>query len=416
MSGTNFSGPVNSLGPAIGNSAGGTPAQDYSPEFGPSAMFNGVYLPDFRQAPFNKDNPQIGSFPGNYLTADVIATDATPSASNQSLTSGGNATQNVPLVNITAGAAGLSLAIPFFPFGSSTLTTGPICLDFGWGTINISSSVTPTVGTPATGTIWRYFVGQWVVIDTCGNSGGTIPLIAQVVAVGTSTVTLSSPALFTNTAAAVGSGNQFNYLAYGNPAAVAHSPRVAGGLSALLDPTQCLARGVGITGVSGGTGGAFTVKGYDMYLQPQSEVITVAAGANTVYGNKTYKFFTSATPTFASDAHAYTVVTSDLFGYAIRSDEWEQTLNFYNGTLITTGAVTTTSGWVAGDQTSPATTATKDVRGTLQISARGPSATPTGTTYPNGSRRLMMLQRVWPTNAAQATLANPSSLYGVTPV
>jgi hypothetical protein len=150
-----------------------------------------------------------------------------------------------------------------------------------------------------------------------------------------------------------------------------------------------------------------------MYGQPQSETITATAGATTVWGLKTYKWFLSATPAF-SDAHNYTVVTSDTFGFAVRSDFFEYTDLYYNGALQTSG-VTTTAAWTAADTTSPATLTTGDVRGTFQVSTRGANSTPTSTNFTNGSRRVLMLARMPLINLVTSTPNNPAPTFGVTP-
>src|SRR5206468_12363401 len=73
-------------------------------------------------------------------------------------------------------------------------------------------------------------------------------------------------------------------------------------ITAFYDPTTMISRAVSITGVASGTGGNFTVSGYDVYGQAQTEVIAAGAGVSTVNGKKAFKWIVSVTPTF-SDAH-----------------------------------------------------------------------------------------------------------------
>lgn len=124
--------------------------------------------------------------------------------------------------------------------------------------------------------------------------------------------------------------------------------------------STALGRGISITGVSGGAGGAFLVKGADVYGYPMSQTITVAAGANTVNSLKTFKFFYSVTPQF-TDAHNYSVGTADLFGFPLFM------LEFPDADVIwgTPQALQTLSGgtWTAGVTTTASLT-TGDVRGT----------------------------------------------------
>lgn len=117
-------------------------------------------------------------------------------------------------------------------------------------------------------------------------------------------------------------------------------------------------RGVSISGVSGGAGGTFTVSGYDVYGYPMTQLVTVAAGANTVNTLKTFKAIASVTPNF-SDAHNYSVGTADIYGFGILATYFADVTVNWNSALITAS-----NGFVTADTTSPATNATGDVRGT----------------------------------------------------
>lgn len=151
-------------------------------------------------------------------------------------------------------------------------------------------------------------------------------------------------------------------------------------------------RCVSITGVAGGTGGNILVSGYDIYGYPMSELIPATAGATTKNGKKAFKIITSAVPQF-SDAHNYSVGTADIFGFGMYVNLWESTLIRYNGALITAS-----TGFTAGDATTPATTTTGDVRGTYAVQ----SAT-------DGTKRLSM----GATPTLTAIAANPTTgLFG----
>lgn len=155
----------------------------------------------------------------------------------------------------------------------------------------------------------------------------------------------------------------------------------------------CIGRGVSITGVAGGAGGAFLIKGYDCYGFALSDTVTVAAGANTVNSLKAFKAVTSVTPQF-TDAHNYSVGTADIFGFGILASFFSDVIVHWNNALIT--AIT---GFVAADTTSPATAATGDVRGTYAVQSAS-----------DGAKRLTI--RVQPTLGS--ILANPTiGLFGV---
>jgi hypothetical protein len=241
-------------------------------------------------------------------------------------------------------------------------------------------------------------------------------VFTQVIAVGATTITLNPNYLpgTTNGSAPVGSANVFNALGFNPSVPDAHLPYSTAGLALILDPKQSCSRAVGITGSASSTGGNVTIRGVDVYGQPQSETIAAPAGATTVWGKKTYKWFLSATPAF-TDAHGYTVVTSDTFGFTCRSDFFEAANIFYNGSYLTAQS-STTAMWVAADRTNPATLTTGDVRGTVQVSARGSnSGTVTSTAYTDGTKRVSIYMTVPLSNLTAATPNNPAPLYGVLP-
>jgi hypothetical protein len=176
-----------------------------------------------------------------------------------------------------------------------------------------------------------------------------------------------------------------------------------------LIPECATARGVGITGVAGGTGGPVLVRGLDVFNQLQTEIVQAAAGAATTYGKKTYKVFIDATPQF-NDNHAYTVVTSDLIGLPI------SVLPNAPAPVITfAGAAYTTGVFQYADLTNPATTTTGDPRGAYQMSTKGPNAGATGA-GPTGAGVLSITQTISALAAISASVLNPGPLFGVPPV
>lgn len=120
-------------------------------------------------------------------------------------------------------------------------------------------------------------------------------------------------------------------------------------------------RCISITGVTSGTGGAFLVSGYDIYGYPMTQTVTVGAGVNTVNSTKAFKVITSVVPQF-TDAHNYSVGTADIFGFGIYANLFESTFIHWNGSVVTAS-----TGFVAGDVTTPATALTGDVRGTYAV-------------------------------------------------
>lgn len=117
-------------------------------------------------------------------------------------------------------------------------------------------------------------------------------------------------------------------------------------------------RGVSISGVSGGAGGNFLVTGTDIYGYTQTQLVTVAAGANTVNTLKAFKCATSVVPQF-TDAHNYSVGTADVFGFGILASVWGDVRIVWNNSSITAS-----TGFTAAVTTVPSTNLLGDVRGT----------------------------------------------------
>lgn len=125
-----------------------------------------------------------------------------------------------------------------------------------------------------------------------------------------------------------------------------------------FDPTVGIARAVAVTAAGGATGGAVLVRGWDIYGVAMSESIVSVAGT-TVNGKKAFKFLQSAVPAFTDAGHVYGIGTADVFGFATRIDEFALADIFWNNAKITSA-----TGVVVADATSPATATTGDVRGT----------------------------------------------------
>lgn len=136
-------------------------------------------------------------------------------------------------------------------------------------------------------------------------------------------------------------------------------------ITAFYDPTNSCARGISITGVASGSGGVFTIKGFDVYGQPMTENITLTAGATTVAGKKAWKWIASVTPAF-TDAHNVTVDINTLIGIPLAVDSAAYVTQFIAGTGYAASPTV-----VAADATTPATAITGDVRGTITIAAPG---------------------------------------------
>lgn len=164
----------------------------------------------------------------------------------------------------------------------------------------------------------------------------------------------------------------------------------------LWNPATLLSRAVSVTGSTSGTGGDFLVSGYDVYGYPMTETITCGAGANTVNGKKAFKYIASVVPQF-TDAHNYSVGTTDIFGLPIYSATWTKGATIdvsiaWDGTVITAS-----TGYTAG-VTTTATSTTGDVRGTYAVQSAS-----------DGSKNLVITQ-----SPTLANIASATGLFGVT--
>lgn len=396
MTGSLFTGPLISAGNMLDSS--GSPQKTNS-DSGPSILYRGAGFPDVRYNPINKEllgNP--GIIPSFATTQLQRAVNAVPSTlgSSGNIAAPAHVTNGTPMTQAGA-SAGINTGIPFSPVGSGVIIQSIQCLDMGFDLVSVTSGSVNVTVTDST----LYKVGQPICIGNVGSSSGGVALLTFVTGITSATViTINDKALATNSSASVDTAlpGWNNLIGLGPIEPTFCAPYLEGGAGLFYDSRRIFARGIAITGVSGGAGGAFTISGYDGWGQLQTETITVAAGANTVGSVKTYKYITSITPTF-TDAHNYSVNTADLFGFPLFNKYWEELMIFYNGALITSN-----TGWTAGDTTSPATKTTKDVRGTYALQ-----------TASNSSDRLVIYQL--PSFAEMgASPTNYTSLYGVTPV
>lgn len=165
--------------------------------------------------------------------------------------------------------------------------------------------------------------------------------------------------------------------------------------TAFYDPTTGISRAVSITAAAGAAGGDFALAGYDWYGYPQTETVTHAGGATTKNSDKTWKFVTSATPLF-TDAHNYSVGTSDIYGLQLAADFFAYAEIYWVSVLQLLATFT------AADATSPATTTTNDVRGTFTAGSAS-----------DGAKRLQMF--VTPSAARLTQTPMSTGLFGVTP-
>ena len=421
MATSQFDGPLHVSGSmqAFLAAAFGSPVADPNSDAGPSLFYQGTGVLDPRIV-YLKDKVQgytgvVQGFQAQNWLKSVGQIPAALSASNIASVAGTTSGTAFAFANASLG---VTRNVPIRPFASSLMGAAPavagVALDFGFAFGNCTAgSGTITVADS------RAFVpGMPLVIGGVGNAAGTAPLLTQVATLASATtITVNSQAipLATNATAPIGTGDLWGPSPMGFPMPQAAYPFLAGGPGLFLDPRQAIARAVQITGVAAGTGGAITVAGWDIYGQPMRETITATAGATTTFGKKAFKYIGSITPAF-TDAHAYTVGTTDVFGFAFRSTLWEDTEVYWNG-----ASMTTSQGWLAADLTDPATGTTGDVRGVIQTGAGG-GGTGIGANASNGTvsglamsgRRLEMRSLINIMSMLSASPASPQGMFGAT--
>ena len=281
------------------------------------------------------------------------------------------------LVSTNSTSTGVSVSNSCTNYNTGAQVTGLLMVDgFASFTGVIASSVLTVSSLTGTISIGMTIAGTGV------NTGTTIvnQLTGAPGGVGTYTVQGDDTASST-TITAQATGTTALGQPFGAPASVY-----------LWNPQALVSRAVSVTGSSSSTGGNITISGYDIYGVPMSEVIAAPAGATTVNGKKAFKYISSVVPAF-TDAHNYSVGTTDIYGFPLRSDFFSDVSINYNA-----AAVTANTGYVAAVTTSPATTTTGDVRGTYALQSAS-----------DGSKRLAIRQFILPANMNSVT-----GLFGVT--
>lgn len=122
----------------------------------------------------------------------------------------------------------------------------------------------------------------------------------------------------------------------------------------------------------------FTVKGWDIYGNPMTQVMAGPNG-NTVNSLKAFGWIGSITPNGVS-ATTISVGTADIFGFPLLARRFSQTEIWWND-----AAITANTGFVTADVTVPSTGLTGDVRGTYAAQ-----------TASDGVKRLVITQRILP--------------------
>jgi len=353
---------------------------DYNPDLGPSLFWGGVGRidprPNFNYVP----GQNFGAFTAGFATSDAMTINYAPyTLGNAAIAAAANVVSGtaMTLVSTNSTSTGVSVGASCTNYNTGVAVTGLLMVDaFASFTGVIASSVltvssltgTISIGMTVTGT--GVNTGTTIVNQLTGPAGGAGTYTVQGDDTASST-TMTAQA--TGTTALAQPFGQSNSISLWNPQAM-------------------VSRAVSVTGSASATGGNILISGYDIYGVPMSEVIAAPASATTVNGKKAFKYIASVVPQF-TDAHNYSIGTTDIYGFPLRSDNFGDVVINYNATGITAN-----TGYTAAVTTSPATTSTGDVRGTYALQSAA-----------DASKRLVVRQFITPANIGSIT-----GLFGVT--
>lgn len=373
MSITANSGPYISFGQSpYGN--------DYNPDLGPSLFWGGVGRLDPRLNFTYVPGQASGSLTAGFATSDTMTINFAPYAKGTAaIAAAANVVSGTPMTLVSSNSTTTGVSVNASCTNQSTgqAVTGLLLLD-GYASFTgvIANSILTVSSLTGTVTIGMTLSGTGV------NAGTTIVNQLTGPAGGAGTYTVQGD---TTTSSTTITGQATGTTALLQP--FGDTPSVY-----VWNPQALVARAVSVTGSASATGGNITIAGYDIYGMPMSEVIAAPASATTVNGKKAFKYIASVTPAF-TDAHNYSIDTTDIIGLPLRSDFFGDVAINYNS-----AAITANTGYVAAVTTSPATTTTGDVRGTYALQSAA-----------DGSKRLMIRQFVLAANTG-----SNAGLFGVT--
>lgn len=154
--------------------------------------------------------------------------------------------------------------------------------------------------------------------------------------------------------------------------------------------TGNIARAVRIISSGNDTNKTFLISGYDIYSNLQTCLVTGSSGTGTT-SSKCFKAIAAIVPSTGT-ASGVTVGTADVYAFPLRVDNIDETLIWWNGSLISTG-----TGFTAADTTTPQNSTSGEPKGKF--------ATPSAS---SGTTRLVVYQ-------IPKSLTNIPVMFGITP-
>ena len=391
MSISAFTGPVVAFGAAQ--------SSDYNPEQGPSLFISGQGVLDPRPQ-FTYQPGQRGGQPtmGWLGTTRIQTANVIPVAISTALiAAAAHTTGGTAMTLASSTTTGLAVGVSIARQDTGAVVTGLLELD------PPVASVTASI--PAGSTIMN------VTALGAGGGVGDNVLVPGMVLSGTSVATGTTLLQF-GSSGTTGTGGTGTYNVSLPPTAAISGGTITGaytglnsgiafGYSASIrywNPADLLARAVSVTSITAQVVSTFTVRGFDVYGFPMTEVITLSGTvAGTTNGKKAFKYILSVTPNTTDSTNTYEINTTDIIGFPIRSDTLQVGIESDVTIMSNNATIAATTGYTAADKT-VATGATGDVRGTFALQ-----------TASNGTLKLIFSQ-----SPAAAAYASVAGLYGVT--
>ena len=338
-------------------------ASEYNPNLGPSLFYSGSGILDPR-LPYTYIPGQRAHQPNaGFLAQSGTTLDAVPySASTAALVASANPSgATLTLVSAASATTGVSITTSMVRADTGAVETASLVVLDGY--TSVTGSITGNVLTVTVNSNAPITVGMTLLTAAgTGTLGTGIKVMAYLTGsgfVGTYLVSQSQT---------IGSGTITAGVTTPTDCMLSYSVGGNGGPGSpnLWNPMAVLGRAIAVTAAASATYATATITGYDVYGYPMSEAVTITANS-TVNGKKAFKYVKSVVLSGGTPdtTHAYSIGTADVFGLPLRADTFgELTVNSAASLTALTG-ITAATGFVAAVQTTPATTTTGDVRGTI---------------------------------------------------
>jgi len=374
-----------------------------NPEQGPALIGQGLLLADPR--PFYQYNPgqNFGALNAGWNGVSRITTiNAIPMTLSATIIAGAAHTvAGTPMTLASSTVDGLVVGVSVPRADTGALVKNLLKLDpqVASVTVNLVSGskiMTVTAVGAGGGHCYNQLCAGMVLTDatTAGNLPTGVSIVGWSPNGGGTGGGLIGTYTLSATATATASGDTVTGIYTGS---YLTSPFGSAGTVQAFNPGDMISRAVSITSTTSQVVQTFTVNGLDVYNYPVTEVITLSGtSATTTNGKKAFKYVSSVTPSVTDGTGSYSVGTTGIIGFPIRSDNWQAAAE-YDVTIMSNNAlIAANTGYTAAVLTT-ATGATGDVRGTFAL-----------VTAANGTLRFLTTQTPLAPN-----LGSAAGLYGV---